>query len=117
MFKEAIEKGHKSRNVLESECKKTEVQKVAKARAHLSAEQREELSQSLQKCDESFSGELGKCPHEKVHLQLKEKAEPHRLVQSGVLERTGRTEWMARSFVMSKKRQPSVMDKQFPWAQ
>jgi hypothetical protein len=100
-----------------------QVKDVAESCEHLSPEKREDLFQVLSKFKKLFSGKLGHYPHEKIHLDLQEGAVPKHqraypvpkanmevfkneldnLVRHGVLERTGRSEWAAPTFVVPKK--------------
>jgi len=102
-----------------------DVNLVADNQKHLTSEQREELKQLLRQFPELFGNELKACPHKKVHLELKEDVKPsckrhcpvahahlklfkdelERLCKTGVLKRTGASEWASPSFITPKKDQ------------
>ncbi|KAG7345621.1 reverse transcriptase RNA-dependent DNA polymerase [Nitzschia inconspicua] len=85
--------------------------------------QQSELSKLLKKYSRLFSGELGEYKDEKVHLIIDPKVKPSRcrpytvprnlmkvfkeeldrLVRIGVLEKCGRSEWIAGTFIIPKK--------------
>jgi hypothetical protein len=100
------------------------VKDVAASCEHLSPEKREDLFQILSKFEKLFKGKLGHYPHEKIHLDLQKGAVPkhqgaypvpranmevfkneldHLVRLLGVLEKTGRSEWAAPTFLVPKK--------------
>jgi len=115
--------GYKSKTILPSKYEGASVQEVVRKCTHLSQKQQNELAEVLEKYKALFTPKLGRYPHEKIHLELREDAIPHqskaytvpkrheevfkeelnRLVKIGVLERTGRSEWIAGTFVIPKK--------------
>jgi hypothetical protein len=119
----AKEAGYKSRDILESKYDAVDPLNVAQQQKHLTPSQRQDLANLLSKYRKLFSGELGKYPKKKVHLELKPnavpkarrpygvsryhlktfKAEIDRLVQIGVLSPCGANEWLAPSFIIPKK--------------
>ena len=74
---DAAKAGYKSKTILHSKYKKVNPCKVARHQKHLSKRQQKELDNLLSKFDKLFSGKLGKYPHQKVHLELKEGAQPY----------------------------------------
>ena len=96
---------------------------MARQQKHLSKRQQKELGDLLTKYDKVFSGKLGKYPHHKVHLELKEGGRPytcrpfpvpkhHKVVfkdelkwlcKQGVLSPCGASKWLAPTFVIPKK--------------
>jgi len=116
-------RGYKSKEILQSKYDKVCPVDVARSCKHLTLEQQNDLASLLSKYDRLFSGELGCYPYETIHLDLESNAIPHRsrpylvpqahldvfkaeldqLVNLGVLEKTGRSEWMAGTFIIPKK--------------
>ena len=102
---------------------KVDIADVVNKQTHLSAEQREQLQELLSQFPNLFSGKLGRWPGGTIHLDIQEGATPvhkrhypvprihektfkdelDRLVAIGVLERVGRSEWAAPTFIIPKK--------------
>lgn len=100
-----------------------EVHDVVRRCTHLSQDQQNQLYDVLSKFPKLFNNELGVYPHEQIHLEVQENATPHavraypvprsqlhlfkeeleRLVRIGVLEPTGRSEWISGTFITPKK--------------
>ena len=120
---EAAEAGYKSKTILHSKYEEVNAIDVAKQQTHLSSSQRDELAKLFAKYNKLFSGKLGKYPHCKVHLELKQgttpvsccpypvsrhhyqvfKDELQRLCEIGVLSKTGASEWLSPNFLIPKK--------------
>ena len=99
------------------------VQEIAAKCTHLSPQQRKQLGELLSEFPRLFDGTLRAYPHQKVTLELRPDAKPHRarcfpvphsqrqlfkneldrLVNIGVLEKCGRSEWIAGTFIIPKK--------------
>ena len=112
-------------DIQEAKYEKADPGDVARQQKHLEPEQQEQLEQLFRKHDKLFSGELGRYPHRKLHLDLKEtdetvrkrqraygiprqhhqvfKDELEHLCKIGVLERTGASEWQSPTFIVPKK--------------
>ena len=121
--RQAKEAGYKSKVILPSHYKRVDVQEVARSCTHLPLHQQNELAQTLEQYPTLFDGKLKVYKSEKIHLVLKDDAVPYRtrpypiphshmdvfkqeldrLVEIGVLERTGRQEWIAGTFIIPKK--------------
>jgi hypothetical protein len=100
-----------------------DVNETAQKQTHLTQTQRDDLGTLLSKCATPFNGELGLCPHRKLHLDLVEDAKPvhkrpcpvahshvetfknelEHLVKLKVLQRCGASEWAAPTFIVPKK--------------
>lgn len=65
-----------SKEILSSQYERADMQEIAHAQKHLTQRQWEELATSLQNFTTLFSGKLGCNPHEKVRLELNDKATP-----------------------------------------
>ena len=109
--------------ILEAKYQKVDVQEVAQKQTHLTQSQREDLAALLSKYTKLFNGELGLYPHRKLHLDLVDDAKPvhkrpypvahsnleifknelEHLVELGVLQRCGTSEWAAPTFIVPKK--------------
>jgi hypothetical protein len=102
---------------------KSDTSQLASSQKHLNPTQQADLSNLFSCFQQLFSGQLGKYPHTKVHLDLIDNATPvhqraypvphsqhqvfkdelDRLVQIGVLAPIGASEWAAPSFIIPKK--------------
>ena len=101
-----------------------DIDKVVRSCQHLSQDQQNDLRNVLDKYPRLFDNRLGTYPDERIHLDLKPDAVPHcnprryqvphvhrkvfkdqldRLVRIGVLEKCGRSEWIAGTFIVPKK--------------
>jgi hypothetical protein len=112
-----------TREILSSKYQETDTREVAQAQVHLTQRQREELATLLQNFTTLFSGKLGCYPHQKVHLELNDKATPShfrpypvphahlkvfkeeldRLEELGVLSRIGPAKYLSPTFIIPKK--------------
>ena len=110
-------------NMMDAKYEKVNPVSVAQAQSHLSSDQQKDLAKLLSKYDTLFDGTLGRYPHRKLHLTLQEdtqlvhhkafpvanaheevfKKELAHLVEIGVLERCGATEWADPTFIVPKK--------------
>ncbi|KAG7372074.1 retroviral aspartyl protease [Nitzschia inconspicua] len=115
--------GYRSKNILSSKYEFVDADTVAQTQKHLTAKQQSELSKLLKKYSRLFSGGLGEYKDEKVHLIIDPKVKPSRcrpytvprnlmkvfkeeldrLLRIGVLEKCGRSEWIAGTFIIPKK--------------
>ena len=106
-----------------AEYKKANVDEVAQAQTHLTQKQRDELRDLLRQFPKLFSGELGKYPGRKIHLDIDPTAKPvrrrpypvahahlklfkdelDRLCQLGVLKKAGASQWSLPTFIIPKK--------------
>ena len=121
---EAAEAGYHSKTILSSKYEKVDVHAIAKQCTHLPLHKQNELAEMLENYQgQLFSGKLGKYEGEKIHLDIDPsvpasrsryypvpykqlpvfKEELDRLVDIGVLEKTGRSEWIAGTFIKPKK--------------
>jgi len=120
---EAARLGYKSKTILPSKYEGATIEEVMSKCTHLSLDKQNELAAVLKKYPTLFSPTLGLYPHEQIHLDIQDNAEPHqskaytipknhdevfkaeldRLVKIGVLEPTGRQEWISGTFVIPKK--------------
>jgi hypothetical protein len=109
--------------ILESKYEGANTEDVANQQTHLTPEQRADLAKLLSEFPQLFSGKLGLYPHRKVHLEVDPNAKPvyarpysvahnhqemfrheiDRLVEIGVLEPCGATDWAAPTFAVPKK--------------
>ncbi|GKY96404.1 hypothetical protein MPSEU_000599900 [Mayamaea pseudoterrestris] len=114
---------HTSEEILSAKYNKVSTDEVADQSTHLNEEQRTDLKRLLRRFPALFSGKLGKYPHELVHIDIDPQAKPvhkrhypvprvheqtfkeelDRLVELGVLEPCGRSEWAAPTFIIPKK--------------
>ena len=121
--KEAARLGYKSKTILSSKYEQVDPTLVAEHQQHLTGSQRQDLARLFAKYTKLFSGKLGKYPHRKVHLEIKEgsiptaqrpypvakahmkvfKEEIDRLCSIGVLRKVGASEWLCPSFPIPKK--------------
>ena len=96
---------------------------VAKQQHHLTEEQQADLTAVLERHTKLFDGTLGKYPHKKMHIDVIDGAEPKHcrpypvprvhegvfkrtlddMVQRGVLEKQGTSEWAHPCFITPKK--------------
>jgi hypothetical protein len=111
-------------NIKESKYGKVDTDYAAKQQIHLTPEQQVDLAEVLKDYTPLFNGKLGCYPGYKVHLELNADAKPfhtrpypvsennkavfkaeleQRLVQIGVLSRTGPAEWLSPTFIVPKK--------------
>ena len=110
---------------------KTDVNNVVNQQSHLTAAQKKDLLKLLQKHSKLFSGELGSYPHKKFHIDIDPEAEPvharaypvprihletfrkelNHLVQLGVLQPQGVSEWASPLF---KERRKITLDQRSP---
>ena len=121
---EAEEAGYHSKTILSSKYEKVDVHDVARHCTHLPLHKQNELAEMLEEYQgQLFNGELGVYKGEKVHLDIDPsvpasrsryypvphsqlpvfKEELDRLERIGVLEKTGRAEWIAGTFIKPKK--------------
>jgi transposase InsO family protein len=102
---------------------KFDTDEVVDNQKHLSEIKKKDLKKLLRKFSKLFSGNLGKYPHRKIHLDIDPNAKPvykrhypiaeahkhlfkeelDRLVSIGVLKRVGATRWAAPTFLIPKK--------------
>jgi hypothetical protein len=110
-------------HITPSTYQESDTSQVAFSQKHLSPAQQVDLSKLLARFQRLFSGQLGKYPNTKVHLDLVTDAQPihqraypvphsqqqvfkdelDRLVQIGVLAPIGASEWAAPTFIIPKK--------------
>jgi hypothetical protein len=115
--------GYKSKTIKSALYEANDPHVVAQQQKHLTASQRQDLAVILSKYPKLFSGKLGRYPHRKVHLELREDAKPVRcrpypvpkhheqvfkeeldhLCTLGVLSRGHASEWLTPSFIIPKK--------------
>jgi hypothetical protein len=119
----ADNEGYKSKTIKSSLYEEQDPHFVAQQQKHLTPSQRQDLTVLLSKYPKLFSGKLGKYPHCKVHLELREdakltqcrpylvpkhheevfKEELDCLCMLGVLSHCGASEWLTPSFIIPKK--------------
>jgi hypothetical protein len=110
-------------NIMRSKYESVDIDEVARQQKRLSKSQQDDLARILREYTQLFSCKLGCYPGYKVHLELLENAQPfhyrpypiptnnaavfkeelERLVQIGVLSRTGPSEWLSPTFIVPKK--------------
>ena len=115
--------GYHSKTIKESNYGKVDVAEVVNSCSHLSSSQKRDLKRLLQKYTRLFDGTLKVFPDEKIDLELDPTVPPYRartypvprthldvfkkeldcLEKEGVLSKTGRSEWIAGSFIIPKK--------------
>lgn len=115
--------GYKAKTIKHSRYEGADIEDVVDKCRQLSKDQRQQLLKVLQKYPRLFTPTLRKYPHEQIHLDVDQNAVPHRsraytvphhqravfkkeldrLVEIGVLEPTGRSEWIAGTFIIPKK--------------
>jgi Retroviral aspartyl protease. len=116
-----IERQHQS--IKHSKYESTKPEEVIELQKHLNQNQKQQLLNILTQYPVLFSGRLGKYPHQRIHLDTYENIKPfhakpyavpyihqqvfkdelQRLCTIGVLERCGRSEWGAGTFIIPKK--------------
>ena len=121
--------------IKESKYESADIDKVVRGCSHLSQNQQNDLRNVLEQHPILFNNELKTYPDEQIHLDLKEGAIPHcvraysvphnhqvvfkkeldRLVEIGVLEPTGRSEWQAGTFIIPKKLLPGETTPRVRW--
>jgi len=109
--------------ILDAKYNKTDVNDVVKQQSHLTATQKKDLLELLTKHSKLFSGKLGSYPHKKFHIDIDPEATPvharaypvprihletfrnelNHLVELGVLQPQGVSEWASPSFIIPKK--------------
>ena len=109
--------------ILDAKYEQADIHEVAFRQQHLSFDQRRDLFSILNKHKKLFDGSLGVYPHKKVHIELKPGAKPvhhhaypvphlHRqtfkkeldhMVELGILEPCGASEWASPAFIIPKK--------------
>ena len=105
--------------ILERKYQKVTATEVASKQEHLSESERTKLEDMLSNFEEVFDGKLGCYPHQKVHLELVQGAQPFckkaysvahaneklfkdeldNLCKDGVLEKCGPSEWGSPTFI------------------
>ena len=115
--------GYKSKTIESSSYDKFTADDVIAQCSHLSQQQQNDLRELLSKHSKLFDGRLKQFKYEKVHLELTPDAQPFRtqaysvprhhleifkeeldrLVEIGVLEPCGRSDWIAGTFIIPKK--------------
>lgn len=115
--------GYHSKTITASNYEKVDVGEVVNSCFHLSSSQKRALKRILRRYETLFDGKLKVFPNEKIHLDIDPTVAPHRartypvprtqldvfkkeldrLEQEGVLSKTGRSEWIAGSFIIPKK--------------
>ena len=121
--KQEENEGYKSKVIKESKYEATKLEDVCQGCTQLSLTQKNELYEVLSRYPTLFDGELQKCPHFKVHLELQQNAIPYVgkaydipyqhckvfkkeldwLIQIGVLERALHSEWLGGTFIQPKQ--------------
>ena len=120
----------------QSKYETADVDKVVRSCTHLTQNQQNDLRGVLEKYPKLFDDTLGTYPDEKIHLDLKDDAVPHcqpraygvphahrsvfkaeldRLERIGVVEKTGRSEWIAGTFIVPKKLLPGETVPRVRW--
>jgi len=114
---------HQPTEIKHSKYEATSPEEVIKLQKHLNQIQQQQLLNIFERHPILFSGKLGKYPHQKIHLDIQNNAQPfhaksyavphihqqvfkdelQRLCQIGVLEKCGGTEWAAGTFIIPKK--------------
>ncbi len=112
-----------TKEILAAKYERADTIEVAKQQQHLTLEQQEQLSEVLQRYSTLFSGKLGCYPGRKVHLDYDTAAPPfhhrpypiphahqqvfkdelERLVELGVLSKTGPSRFLSPTFIIPKK--------------
>ena len=110
-------------SILDEKYEKVDVDGLAKEQSNLTEIQQEDLHVLFKKHEELFSGKLGYYPHRKFHIEIEQGAQPvhereypvphlHKetfkkeldhLVEIGVLEFQGSSEWASPTFIQAKK--------------
>ena len=114
---------YKTKFIMHSKYEAINTDEAAQQQQHLSSQQQNNLAKLFKNYQGLFSGKLGKYPHQKVHLDLKEGAQSYtcrpypvprhhqqvfkdelkRLCDFGVLSPTGASQWLFPSFIIPKK--------------
>jgi hypothetical protein len=109
--------------ILAAHYEKVSINNVIDKCKHLNDDQCTDLTELLSSYTTLFSGKLGHYPHETVHIEIDKGATPvhkrhypvpriheqtfkdelERLIEIGVLEPCGRSEWAAPTFIIPKK--------------
>ena len=115
--------GYKSKTISSSSYERADIGEITNNCTHLTPEQRRQLHQLLTKFPTLFDGKLKRFTDETVHLDIDPRVKPTQsraytvpqaqrrtfkeeldyLVSIGVLEETGRSEWIAGTFIIPKK--------------
>ncbi|MEM7284213.1 MAG: hypothetical protein AAF438_21620, partial [Pseudomonadota bacterium] len=115
--------GYKSKHIKPSNYDALDVATIVKNCKHLNTNQQQDLHTLLKKFPTLFSNQLGRYPHEQIHLDIDPtippqrrraytvpfhhkrifKQELDRLVSIGILEPAGRSHWIAGTFIIPKK--------------
>ena len=110
-------------SILDEKYEKVDVDGLTKERSHLTESQQEDLHVLFKKHEELFSSKLGYYPHRKFHIEIEQGAQPvharsypvphlHKetfkkeldhLVEIGVLDFQGASEWASPTFIQEKK--------------
>lgn len=109
--------------ILDAKYEKTDINDLVDKLDHLNNDQKNDLRKVLNKNAKLFNGTLGVYPHKKVHIDIDPKAEPvharaypvphvhmdtfkkelYHMVDLGILEHQGSSEWASPSFIIPKK--------------
>ena len=109
--------------ILDAKYEATSAKEVADKQVHLNSKQRKQLEEALSDTAELFDGRLGHFKYSTIHLDLEPNAKPvhakaysvpkqhetaflkelRHLVEIGVLEQVGETEWASPTFIIPKK--------------
>jgi hypothetical protein len=123
LFQENYVIHHEPIQIKHSKYEATSPEQVIMLQKHLNQTQQQDLLNVLKIHSKLFDGKLGKYPHQKIHLDVKSDAQPfhakayalphmhqqvfkdelQRLCKIKVLERCGRSEWAAGTFIIPKK--------------
>lgn len=123
LFHENYTIHHQPIQIKHSKYETTSPQQVILLQKHLDQQQQQQLLSILKLHTILFNGKLGKYPHQKIHLDVNKNVQPfhakayavphihqqvfkdelQRLCEIKVLERCGRSEWAAGTFIIPKK--------------